>query len=129
MTLGKDLKKYREEKGMTQKELSIKSGVHEVQIGRYENDKAKPSIDTLHKLQIALGLAPFDFYSDDYDYNDELFQYELDEIKKYNYSDEIKKNLIDIFDQMNITGKGKLLDHAKDLLKIEEYKEKDNKKW
>ncbi len=54
MSTGENIKRIRKEKGLTQKELSKSSGVHEVQIARYENDKTKPSIGVLRKLAYAL---------------------------------------------------------------------------
>lgn len=56
MMIGETLKKRRKEKGLTQKQLKELSGVHEVQIARYENNKAIPTIGILNKLCFALDI-------------------------------------------------------------------------
>jgi len=57
MGFGKRLLTLRKEKGLTQQALSDKSGVHVVQIRRYENDAAQPSLEVIRKLSIALGVT------------------------------------------------------------------------
>ena len=51
---GERLKKIRFEKSLTQIELSKLSGITNVQIARYENNTAKPSMIVLKKLSKAL---------------------------------------------------------------------------
>ena len=41
---------------MTQRKLSIKSGVHRVSIARYETGKVSPNIRVLERLANALGV-------------------------------------------------------------------------
>lgn len=55
MSLGKNLSKFRKEKGLTQEDLVKKSGVAISQIRRYETDKASPTLDVIAKLAKALG--------------------------------------------------------------------------
>lgn len=47
---------YRTEKKLTQKELGKLSGIHEVQIRKYERDEVKPKIDNVQKIAVALGV-------------------------------------------------------------------------
>ena len=54
MSIGENIKNCRKGQGLTQKQLSELSGVHEVQIARYENGKSKPSIEVLKKICKAL---------------------------------------------------------------------------
>lgn len=55
------LKFFREQKGITQQELSVVVGVRELQINRWENDKAQPSAKNIEKLAAALGVPVSDF--------------------------------------------------------------------
>ena len=41
---------------MTQRKLSIKSGVHRVSIARYETGKVSPNVRALERLAEALGV-------------------------------------------------------------------------
>ena len=58
-----NLKKYREEKGITQIRLSIEAGVSQETISAYENGKAFPSAETLIKMSDFLGVS-IDFLLD-----------------------------------------------------------------
>ena len=51
----KMLKKAREEKGITQKELSEKTGLTQSNISNIEKGVSKPTIDSLKKIADALG--------------------------------------------------------------------------
>ena len=51
-----NLAKVRKAKGMTQRKLSIKSGVHRVSIARYETGKVSPNVRALERLAEALGV-------------------------------------------------------------------------
>jgi transcriptional regulator with XRE-family HTH domain len=55
--ISKNIKKYRIEKGYTQKKLGELSGLHEVTIRQYEADKYKPKFDNLLKLSKALNIS------------------------------------------------------------------------
>lgn len=51
-----NLRKLREQKGMTQEQLSAASRVHRVSIAKYEAGKAKPSLESAYRLATALGV-------------------------------------------------------------------------
>lgn len=55
LRIGDTIRKLRENKGWTQKKLAEESGVHEVQIRRYENNQAIPRDTQLSKIASALG--------------------------------------------------------------------------
>ncbi len=57
MSFGKNLAKFRKEKGLTQEELVKISGVAISQIRRYETNKSTPSLDAIVKLVRALGVS------------------------------------------------------------------------
>ena len=50
MTLGQRIKKLRNEKGLTQKDLADKYHVTYQAVSKWENGKSKPNIDELKKL-------------------------------------------------------------------------------
>lgn len=57
MSFGRNLAKFRKEKGFTQEDLVKISGVAISQIRRYETDKSTPSLDAITKLVRALGVS------------------------------------------------------------------------
>lgn len=58
--IGKDLKKAREEKRLTQTELAKKVGLHFNSYAKIERGELQPSLKTLEKIYKALGLRfPF----------------------------------------------------------------------
>lgn len=59
MKIGTALKKIRESKGITQKELSLLTGINSKNISDYETDRHKPSWDRLEKIEKALDTSMF----------------------------------------------------------------------
>lgn len=57
MAFGRNLARFRKEKGLTQEVLVRKSGVAISQIRRYEADKSSPTLDVVTKLAKALGVS------------------------------------------------------------------------
>ena len=57
MPFGKNLSRFRKEKGLTQEELVKRSGVAISQIRRYEADKSSPTLDVITRLARALGTS------------------------------------------------------------------------
>lgn len=57
---GARLKELRESKGLTQKELGRRIGVHYLNVGKYEKDKVGPSVDTLMRMGRVFNV-PLDF--------------------------------------------------------------------
>ncbi len=57
MSFGRNLAKFRKEKGLTQEDLVKMSGVAISQIRRYETNKSTPSLDAITKLVKALGVS------------------------------------------------------------------------
>jgi len=57
MSFGRNLARFRKEKGLTQDDLVKLSGVGISQIRRYEADKSAPSLDAIVKLVKALGIS------------------------------------------------------------------------
>ena len=56
MTIGQQIKQYRERAGMTQEQLAEVVGVTQENISQVENDKLGITIDKLNKICDALGV-------------------------------------------------------------------------
>lgn len=54
--LGATVRKLREERGLTQEELAVRSGVDRKSINRLENASYSPAVDRLYPLAAALGV-------------------------------------------------------------------------
>jgi len=57
MSFGRNLSRFRKEKGLTQEDLVKQSGVAISQIRRYEADKSSPTLEVLTRLAKALGAS------------------------------------------------------------------------
>lgn len=57
MSFGKNLSRFRKEKGLTQEALVKKSGVAVSQIRRYEADKSSPTLNVVTRLAKSLGVS------------------------------------------------------------------------
>lgn len=53
---GENIKKIRESKGMSRKELADKLGITEMSVGRYENNQREPKHEVLIKIAEVLGV-------------------------------------------------------------------------
>lgn len=58
MTTGKMIATLRVEKGITQKELALRSGVSEISIRKYEASERNPKYEQLQKIATALEIPP-----------------------------------------------------------------------
>lgn len=61
-TFRTNLKFYRISKGWTKTELAVQSNIPEIQIGKIESGKQKPSFDKIVALSNALGITPADLF-------------------------------------------------------------------
>lgn len=67
MNSGEYIKKIRQEKGLSQKELGLKLGVSQQMIGQWETGKANPKIETLEKIADALNVSLKDLMPDSFE--------------------------------------------------------------
>jgi transcriptional regulator with XRE-family HTH domain len=56
--LGDAIRELRQERGFSQERLGFESGVHRNYIGGIERAERRPTLDTIAKLALALGLPP-----------------------------------------------------------------------
>lgn len=64
MNIGEQIKKYRKEAGLSQKELGQKLGVSQQHIAQYENGKRIPKIETINNIAGALQIGVRRLYPD-----------------------------------------------------------------
>ena len=98
MSVGKNIKKYRKEKKMTQKELATLVGVNEVTIRSYEAEKYRPKIETIQKIAKALDVPV----------------YILDDRIKYTTNHEKLSHIFDSTDSVDVTAVKSLLAKIQD---------------
>lgn len=63
--IGKNIKRLREVKNLSQKEVCVDSGVSQGQYSRIENGKVEPSISTLEKLATVFEVDIVEFFKSD----------------------------------------------------------------
>lgn len=65
MQIGKNIRKIREAKELSQKEVSISVGMDQAQYSRIENGKTDPSFSTIEKIAKALGVTLSELFNAD----------------------------------------------------------------
>lgn len=60
MTIGQNIKTFRNKQGLTQSKLSELTGIAEVTIRKYESGKITPKSKNLNRLAKGLGVSPSD---------------------------------------------------------------------
>ena len=63
MTIGQSIRTFRNKVGMTQQELSEKTGISVQSIRKYESDKVVPKSQNLRSIAKTLGVSPSDIDS------------------------------------------------------------------
>jgi transcriptional regulator with XRE-family HTH domain len=58
--LGRNLRRLRKEREMTQEEVGHRSGVHPTEVSRIEAGKRDPQVSTVERLAKALGVSASD---------------------------------------------------------------------
>lgn len=65
MTIGQNIKRIREKKGISQKKLGEMIGVSQQMIGQYENSANPPKFPTIEKIAAAMQIPLYKFINDD----------------------------------------------------------------
>lgn len=154
MSIGEQIKKYRNEIGLSQKELGEKLGVSQAMIAQYENEKRIPKRETLRKIAYALEISDIlllensdnNFDLSNLDFNDQLSIMLRNIIDNPNAESIIrniangeeylvkapndkhlalKKYLLLQFEKLNNTGQDKAIEQVELLTRIPEYQKKD----
>lgn len=133
MKLGENIRRYRQEAGLSLRELADMVDVTYSTLSHYENGHTVPRYDTLKRLARALGVdSVYYLYGDeDRDEYDRMMQEKEEENELYRFTlsaqrlamwqHEIGK-LVVIYDGLNQDGQSKLISYAEDLAASGRYK-------
>ncbi len=66
MSTGKEIRRLRIQKGMTQRDLSIRTGINEANISKYERGKQNLRLETLERIATALDVHPVEILGHEY---------------------------------------------------------------
>jgi len=117
MTIGKKIKKVRENKGMPAKEVTTAADIGSAMYSRIENGVNDPSLTTLEKIAKALGIKLSALFDDDNQFED-INSYNAFTIEKVRtielLSEDEKKTVFSIVDAF--AGKKKLKDALSNVL-------------
>ena len=109
MNIGKRIKMLRKLKKMTSKQLADKSFISQSFLSDIENDKAKPSIDTLFSICNVLEISPAAFFSISVDVKEQL--------RSMDYISNETKLLIELINQLPDSEKMALINYLSERLK------------
>lgn len=73
--IGQRIKAIRKQKAFTQETLGLITGIDSADISKYEAGKINPTLKTIAKFAIALGVHPKELYDFDFD----ITKYKIDE--------------------------------------------------
>ena len=119
MTTAKTIKKFRKEKGLTQKQLGelCVPRIAESTIRKDELGILNPKIETIEKIATALEIDPFSLYS--FDMATGLLEKSMnDKIQIDDKADALLRN----YQQLNDSGQDKAIEQVEMLTKIPEYR-------
>lgn len=131
MSIGKNIKRIRENAGMSQYDLAKKLNVSQAAVSQFENGKNPPKIDTLLKIASALHVDINNLLEDTgspmlnalKESNSPLYE-DFRKSHLLNSVDSIEAidiELIKNFHKLNNIGQKRLLEYVDELLKIREY--------
>lgn len=109
-TVGDMIKKYRLEKGLTQKELGELCGMADSAVRRYENGRSNPTLETVKRFADALNVFITDLVNENVEY---------DRPDSPTPSDELI--LLQNYRTLNAMGKHEARKRTEELTKIPEY--------
>lgn len=140
MTIGENIRRFRKEKKLTQKQLGAYCGIAESAIRRYELGGANPKIETIRKIASALGVYISDLVEDWDTFSKDEIMEDLTDYGGGFYGKEAPKEMqkkiterlfghkADIcqkMDLLNNSGQEKAIEQVELLTKIPEYQRKD----
>jgi len=91
MGTGSNIKRIRELKGLSQKEVISAIGMAAAQYSRIESGKTDPSVSTLEKIAKALGVSLADFFTDKEDSLKEVNSYDTTLMERVALLDSLSK--------------------------------------
>lgn len=122
-TVSEQLKFFRKECGLTQKQLGDITGIAEITIRQYEAGKYKPKLENLKKISDALSIplaALLDIDETDQALNT-LSDFKNVDVNPSKYPDMFNLKELESYFTLNRKGKDKALSYIEDLAKLSEY--------
>ena len=120
---GELIRKYRIEKGLTQKQLGEKCGINEANIRKYELGTQKPKIETLERIAAGLDIPLSKFSGYTVIPKDEIqraLDTMLEEWKREERSDEAK--LLEKYNLLNELGKLEAYKRLEEMTELKKYR-------
>lgn len=104
MSIGENIKKYRKEKGLTQRELADKLNIATNSLSRYEIGERRPPIDMIEKIAEILNITPIQLMYDE-EVENALNQSADDEAQRQEmYLKELREDTINKYDSLDLFG-------------------------
>ncbi len=120
--IGENIKRVREEKGMTQKELAEKCNLATITIRQYESGKREPKTRTLHKIAKALDVYILELTIDKHAHYVSILDIMAKDKAEMEESEYALKKISRYIRLLNDDGKEKAIEQVELLTKIPEYK-------
>lgn len=108
MSIGKNIKRLRESRGLTQAELGKIAGVTDKAVSTWENGSADPRMGAIQRMADYFGVRKCDIIDDE----PASTSYELS-------AEEI--HLVEMFRILNSTGRRKVLEDVRDMTELDRY--------
>ena len=125
MTFGERLIKARENKGYKQNQFAEMLGITATRLNYWEKDKREPDVAMIKKISSLLNVSS-DWLIGNVEYaNNNVIFYDKKTVSTENESDNDKQKLLHNYENLNDTGKNKLLEYSDDLVQIKEYTKKE----
>ena len=133
MKIGENIRKAREEKNISQKELAERLGVTPPMLSQYETGKRSPRVPTLLKIAEAIDCDPRALVGEGVYIDDAcgtLFLFDFDEngISQSDVERASKNNLLFYYGKLNRMGQDEAVKRVAELAELEMYKKKDSGK-
>lgn len=120
MSIGENIKKYRKEKGLTQRELADKLNIATNSLSRYEIGERRPPIDMIEKIAEILNITPIQLMYDE-EVENALNQSADDEAQRQEmYLKELREDTINKYDSLDPFGQKSANKYINFLAKDEE---------
>ena len=132
MTFGQNLKQLREELGISQRELGERLGIRQQTVAQYEKATEQPKLKTIRRLAEAMDIPIYKLVKNWQDFAPGVLGDDFQEKKAQSdtHKPDIETNAENAvlfkslelsFENLNATGRKKLVEYANDLTKISEY--------
>lgn len=120
MDLGNNIKKYRKEAGLTQKDLAEILGVAIGTIQQYELGKRQPRLEMINRIAGALGIGIRRLYPD-FQMEDWKQTETYQNARLQNKLDPLRSDLLSYFQELNEEGKKEAVKRVAELTELKKY--------